>query len=177
MKSKILSMKPSRSPAVKGELLLTNLAFLLGVATFVFCNLTLSVFEKELPVIANLDFRIFGCVFVLIVIQLSAFSIVGSVIIAIADWAIGMFIPMSLATIIPQAELSAVIILKSFLYVLLLIFICTLISCGSLISAKKLFSKVRNERRIKADLVKTLVLALFLVILSIIGISDINTFL
>ena len=177
MNSKIVSRKLSRSHTAKSELLLTNLAFLLGVVTFAVGNITPSIFENEIPVIANLDFRIFGCVFILIAIQLSAFSIVGSVIIPVADWAIGMFIPMSLATIIPCEELSAAIILKSFLGIFLLIFICTLVSCGSLISAKKLFNKVRNERRIKADLVKTLALALLLVILSIIGISDINTFL
>lgn len=177
MKSEIVSKRPTRSPAVKSELLLTNLAFLLGVITFLFSKSSLSFFENELPSIANLDFRIFGCVFILIVVQLSAFSIVGSAVIPIADWVMGMFAAMSLATIIPCQELSAVIILKSFIGLLFLIFICTLISCSSLVSARKLFNKVRNERRIKVDLVKTVVLALLLVILSIIGISDINTFL
>ena len=177
MKSENLSKKPARCRTARSELLLTNLAFLLGVLTFAISNTSLLFFEKDLPIIANLDFRIFGCVFILFFMQLSAFSIVGSAIVPITDWAMGLFLPMSLATIIPNAELSAIIIVKSFIAVLLLVFICTLVSCGSLVSAKKLFNKVKNERRLKAELVKTLALALSFVILSIIGISDLNTFL
>lgn len=177
MKSGIFSRRTAHSRNVRSELLLTNLAFLLGVVTFLFSKSTLSFFENELPRVAGIDFRIFGCVFILIVVQLSAFSIVGSAIIPIADWMMGMFVPMSLATIIPNDELSAVIILKLFCCLVFLIFICISVSGSSLVSAKILFNKVRNEKRIKVDLVKSLLLALLLVILSIIGISDINTFL
>ncbi len=177
MKSEKLSKRPIQSRTVNSQLLLTNLAFLLGVLTFAISNLSLSSVEKDFPIIANLDFRIFGCVFILFIMQLSAFSVIGSAIVPLADWAMGLFLPMSLATIIPDTELSAIIIIKSFIALCFMIFISTLISNGSLISAKKLFCKVKNERRLKAELVKTLVLALSFVVLSIIGISDLNTFL
>ena len=48
------------------------------------------------------------------------------------------------------------------------------LSRSSAASAKRLFGKIRNERRFKAELVKTLLLGAAFVILSFIGISDIN---
>ena len=58
--------------------------------------------------------------------------------------------------------------------VFVFIFSALALSCSSAASAKRLFGKIRNERRFKAELVKTLLLGAAFVILSFIGISDIN---
>ena len=97
-----------------------------------------------------------------------------SVIIPVLDFIFGFFVSVSLATIIPADKLNVIFIAKVFSLVFVFIFSALALSCSSAASAKRLFGKIRNERRFKAELVKTLLLGAAFVILSFIGISDIN---
>ena len=174
MKTDYFSRKLPRKPAENRNLLLTILAFLAGCATYVLLKPEFPLSAEKALSVANLVIRIFGCIFLLIFLQLSAFSIIGSVIVPITDWFAGLFFEMSLATIIPFSDLSIALILKTAALCFAIIFLTVFLSYGALASAKRLFNKVKNDRGLSVDFVKTLVLAALLVILSIIGISDIN---
>ena len=174
MKTELLN-KPARHLRIDSSgLLLMCLTFMLGVGAYVLTKPSLPQPAHVNYLIVDLDYRVFGCILCLLLVQLTAFSVIGSVIIPVLDFIFGFFVSVSLATIIPADKLNVIFIAKVFSLVFVCIFSALALSCSSAASAKRLFGKIRNERRFKAELVKTLLLGAAFVILSFIGISDIN---
>ena len=170
MKTELLN-KPARHLRIDSSgLLLMCLTFMLGVGAYVLTKPSLPQSAHVNYLIVDLDYRVFGCILCLLLVQLTAWS----VIIPVLDFIFGFFVSVSLATIIPADKLNVIFIAKVFSLVFVCIFSALALSCSSAASAKRLFGKIRNERRFKAELVKTLLLGAAFVILSFIGISDIN---
>lgn len=174
MKTELLS-KPARQLRVDNSgLLLMCLAFMLGVGAYVLSKPSFPSAVNDAYSIVNLDYRVFGCILFLLLVQLTAFSVIGTVLLPVLNFAFGLLLSMSLATIMPGDKLSVVLIAKAFSAVLVLIFSALALSCSSAASAKRLYAKIRSDRRFKAELIKTLVLGAAFVILSVIGVSDVN---
>ena len=172
MKTELLH-KPARHLRVDSSgLLLMCLAFMLGLGTYVLMKPSFPQAVNGVYAIVNLDYRVFGCILFLLLVQLTAFSIIGTVILPVLNF--GLVLAMSLATIMPADKLSIIFIAKAFSSVLVLIFSVLAFSCSSATSAKRLYGKMRSDRRFKVELIKTLVLGAAFVILSVIGVSDIN---
>ena len=176
MKTELLN-KPARHFRFDSSgLLLMSLAFLLGVGSYVLIKPSFPEAVNKVYSIVNLDYRVFGCVLLLLLVQLTAFSIIGTVILSVLNFAFGLMLPMSLATIMPADKLDILFIAKAFSAVLVLIFSVLALSCSSCTSAKRLYGRLRTDRRFKVELIKSLALAAAFVILSVIGVSDINMF-
>ena len=174
MKTELLN-KPARHLRVDSSgLLLMCLAFMLGLGAYVLTKPSFPQAANGAYSIVNLDYRFFGCILFLLLVQLTAFSVIGTVILPVLNFAFGLVLAMSLATIMPADKLSIIFIAKAFSAVLVLIFSVLSLSCSSAASAKRLYCKMRSDRRFKAELIKTLVLGAAFVILSVIGVSDIN---
>lgn len=174
MKTELLH-KPARHLRVDSSgLLLMCLAFMLGLGAYVLMKPSFPQAVNGVYAIVNLDYRVFGCILFLLLVQLTAFSIIGTVILPVLNFAFGLVLAMSLATIMPADKLSIIFIAKAFSSVLVLIFSVLTFSCSSATSAKRLYGKMRSDRRFKVELIKTLVLGAAFVILSVIGVSDIN---
>lgn len=174
MKTELLN-KPARHLRVDSSgLLLMCLAFMLGLGAYVLTKPLFPQAANWAYSIVNLDYRVFGCILFLLLVQLTAFSVIGTVILPVLNFAFGFVLAMSLATIMPADKLSIIFIAKLFSAVLVLIFSVLALSCSSAGSAKRLYGKMRSDRRFKAELIKTLVLGAAFVILSVIGVSDIN---
>lgn len=147
---------------------------MLGVGAYVLSKPSFPSAVNDTYSIVNLDYRVFGCILFLLLVQLTAFSVIGTVLLPVLNFAFGLLLSMSLATIMPGDKLSVVLIAKAFSAVLVLIFSALALSCSSAASAKRLYAKIRSDRRFKAELIKTLVLGAAFVILSVIGVSDVN---
>lgn len=177
MKTELLN-KPARHFRFDSSgLLLMCLAFLLGVGSYVLIKPTFPFAANkayEACLIVNLDYRVFGCILFLLLVQLTAFSVIGTVLLPVLNYAFGLLLSMSLATIMPVDKLNVIFIAKAFPAVLVFVFSAMALSCSSAASAKRLYAKMRSDRRFKAELVKTLVLGAAFIILSVIGVSDIN---
>lgn len=174
MKTELLN-KPARHLRFDSSgLLLMCLAFLLGVGSYVLIKPSFPETGNAAYSIVNLDCRVFGCILFLLLVQLTAFSVIGTVILPVLNFAFGLVVSMSLATIMPADKLDILFIAKAFSTVLVLIFSVLALSCSSCASAKRLYGKIRSDRRFKTELIKTLVLVAAFVILSVIGVSDIN---
>ena len=174
MKTELLN-KPARHLRVDNSgLLLMCLAFMLGVGAYVLMKPSFPSSANGAYSIVNIDYRVFGCILFLLLVQLTAFSVIGTVLLPVLYFAFGLLLSMSLATIMPGDKLSVLIIAKAFAAVLVLIFSALTLSCSSASSAKRLYAKMRCDRRFKTELIKTLVLGTAFVILSVIGVSDIN---
>lgn len=174
MKTELLN-KPARHLRVDNSgLLLMCLAFMIGLGTYVLMNPSFPLTVNGAYSIVDLDYRVFGCILLLLLVQLTAFSVIGTVILPVLNFAFGLVLAMSLATIMPADKLSIIFFAKAFSAVLVLIFSVLALSCSSAASAKRLYGKMRGDRRFKAELIKTLVLATAFIILSVFGVSDIN---
>lgn len=174
MKTELLN-KPARHFRFDSSgLLLMCLAFLLGVGSYVLIKPSFPSAANEAYLIVNLDYRVFGCILFLLLVQLTAFSVIGTVLLPVLNYAFGLLLSMSLATIMPVDKLNVLFIAKAFSAVLVFVFSAMALSCSSAASAKRLYAKMRSDRRFKAELVKTLVLGAAFIILSVIGVSDIN---
>ena len=169
MKTELLH-KPARHLRVDSSgLLLMCLAFMLGLGAYVLMKPSFPQAVNGVYAIVNLDYRVFGCILFLLLVQLTAFSIIGTVILPVLNFAFGLVLAVS-----PADKLSIIFIAKAFSSVLVLIFSVLAFSCSSATSAKRLYGKMRSDRRFKVELIKTLVLGAAFVILSVIGVSDIN---
>lgn len=174
MKTELLN-KPARHFCFDSSgLLLMCLAFLLGVGSYALIKPSFPETGNAAYSIVNLDYRVFGCVLFLLLVQLTAFSVIGTVILPVLNFAFGLVLSMSLATIMPVDKLDILFIAKAFFTVLVLIFSVLALSCSSCASARRLYGKMRSDRRFKTELIKTLVLVAAFAILSVIGVSDIN---
>lgn len=174
MKSELLGKSTHRPKNNNTDLLLTCLAFLLGVASYIFLKPSLPILGNEGYSIVNLDYRVFGCVFLLIMLQLTAFSVLGIAVVPALDFAFGLFLSMSLAAIMPTDELSIGFIAKAFPFVLVPVFLLLYLSCSANASSKTFYGRVRSDKLFRVELVKLLALVVLTVILSVIGISDLN---
>ncbi len=174
MKTELLNKLARHLRFDSSGLLLMCLAFLLGVGSYVLIKPSFPETGTPAYSIVNLDYRVFGCVLFLLLVQLTSFSVIGTVILPVLNFAFGLVLSMSLATILPADKLDILFIAKAFSAVLVLIFSVLALSCSSCASAKRLYGKMRSDRRFKTELIKTLVLAAAFVILSVIGVSDIN---
>ena len=175
MKNELLGKPPRRLNSFNADLLLTCLAFLLGVAAYIFIRPSFPSMGNGAYSIVNLDYRVFGCVFLLIMLQLTAFSVIGIAVLPFLNFAFGLFLPMSLSTIMPAGELGVKFILKAFPIVLVFVFLALYFSCSANSSSKKFYGRVRSDKHFRIELFKTLSLVILFVILSVIGISDLNT--
>ena len=174
MKSELLGKSTHRTKNNNTDLLLTSLAFLLGVASYIFLKPSLPTSGNEGYSIVNLDYRVFGCIFLLIMLQLTAFSVIGIAVVPVLDFAFGLFLLMSLAAIMPTDELSVGFIIKAFPLVLVPVFLSLYLSCSANTSSKKFYGRVRGDKLFRIELVKLLALVVLTVILSVIRISDLN---
>ena len=114
MKTELLN-KPARHFRFDSSgLLLMSLAFLLGVGSYVLIKPSFPEAVNKAYSIVNLDYRVFGCVLLLLLVQLTAFSIIGTVILSVLNFAFGLMLPMSLATIMPAGKLDIFFIAKAF---------------------------------------------------------------
>lgn len=174
MKSDLLGKQTRHSRFNNLELLLTCLAFLLGVVSYIIIKPSFPITGNGAYSIANLDYRLFGCIILLFMLQLSAFSAVGTIILPVLNFAFGLFLSMTLASIMPADKLSFYFIIKVFSVVLLFVFSGVALSCGAGASSKRFYGRVRSDKRFRMELIKTLVLSILFVILSVLGLSDIN---
>ena len=174
MKSDLLGKQTRHFRFNNLELLLTCLAFLLGVVSYIIIKPSFPITGNGAYSIANLDYRLFGCIILLFMLQLSAFSAVGTIILPVLNFAFGLFLSMTLASIMPADKLSFYFIIKVFSVVLLFVFSGVALSCGAGASSKRFYGRVRSDKRFRIELIKTLVLSILFVILSVLGLSDIN---
>ena len=174
MKSDLLGKQTRHFRFNNFELLLTCLAFLLGVVSYIIIKPSFPITWNGAYSIANLDYRLFGCIILLFMLQLSAFSAVGTIILPVLNFAFGLFLSMTLASIMPADKLSFYFIIKVFSVVLLFVFSGVALSCGAGASSKRFYGRVRSDKRFRMELIKTLVLSILFVILSVLGLSDIN---
>lgn len=174
MKSDLLGKQTRHFRFNNLELLLTCLAFLLGVVSYIIIKPSFPITGNGAYSIANLDYRLFGCIILLFMLQLSAFSAVGTIILPVLNFAFGLFLSMTLASIMPADKLSFYFIIKVFSVVLLFVFTGVALSCSSGASSKRFYGSVRSDKRFRIELIKTLVLSILFVILSVLGLSDIN---
>lgn len=174
MKSDLLGKQTRHFRFNNLELLLTCLAFLLGVVSYIIIKPSFPITGNGAYSIANLDYRLFGCIILLFMLQLSAFSAVGTIILPGLNFAFGLFLSMTLASIMPADKLSVYFIIKVFFVVLLFVFSGVALSCSAGASSKRFYGRVRSDKRFRMELIKTLVLSILFVILSVLGLSDIN---
>ena len=81
MKTELLN-KPARHLRIDSSgLLLMCLTFMLGVGAYVLTKPSLPQSAHVNYLIVDLDYRVFGCILCLLLVQLTAFSVIGSVII------------------------------------------------------------------------------------------------
>ena len=147
---------------------------MLGVVSYIIIKPSFPITGNGAYSIANLDYRLFGCIILLFMLQLSAFSAVGTIILPVLNFAFGLFLSMTLASIMPADKLSFYFIIKVFSVVLLFVFSGVALSCGAGASSKRFYGRVRSDKRFRMELIKTLVLSILFVILSVLGLSDIN---
>ena len=108
MKTELLN-KPARHLRIDSSgLLLMCLTFMLGVGAYVLTKPSLPQSAHVNYLIVDLDYRVFGCILCLLLVQLTAFSVIGSVIIPVLDFIFGFFVSVSLATIIPADKLNVI---------------------------------------------------------------------
>lgn len=174
MKSDLLGKQTRHFRFNNLELLLTCLAFLLGVVSYIIIKPSFPITGNGAYSIANLDYRLFGCIILLFMLQLSAFSAFGTIILPVLNFAFGLFLSMTLASIMPADKLSFYFIIKVFSVVLLFVFSGVALSCSAGASSKRFCGRVRSDKRFRMELIKTLVLSILFVILSVLGLSDIN---
>lgn len=176
MNLQLIPLKRPRKPEDSKQVFLICLAFLLGVSTYlIFGERFSGYFDKSLTVL-NLDYRIFGCVFLLIIIQLSSFSVIGSLFVFVFDYIFALFCALSLDSIIPQRDLGVLFISKLLLIVFIVVFLLFSFSRGAMRSSLRFFRRLGNERTLKTEAAKLAVLIILAVIISVIGLTDINTY-
>lgn len=170
----LFSNKHTKRSEASKSVFLICLAFLLGISTYLLFSENLSPFFDENFAILNLDYRIFGCVLLLILVQVSSFSVIGSLFVFIFDYAFGLFAALSLDSIIPEFDFDVILILKLLLFAFVLVFALFSVSNGAIKSSIRFFRRLGNERTMKTEAVKLLAIILTAVIVSVIGFTDIN---
>ena len=88
MKTELLNKPAHHFRFDSSGLLLMSLAFLLGVGSYVLIKPSFPEAVNKAYSIVNLDYRVFGCVLLLLLVQLTAFSIIGTVILSVLNFAL-----------------------------------------------------------------------------------------
>jgi len=150
-------------------LLLLCLAFLMGVGGFAL----FFGFSSDINLV-EADISCFACVFSVFLLQISAFSALGTFFIPLLLCGIGAISSYALACVIFVSDLSFLFLAKLFAVLWIFVLFALYIAISASGSADAVFSKIRRDKRFKMDILKTLVIISLFVILSFIGASDFN---
>lgn len=152
MKTELLN-KPARHLRIDSSgLLLMCLTFMLGVGAYVLTKPSLPQSAHVNYLIVDLDYRVFGCILCLLLVQLTAFSVIGSVIIPVLDFIFGFFVSVSLATIIPADKLNVIFIAKVFSLVFVFIFSALALSCSFRCLGKEIIRQNSKRKKVQGGI-------------------------
>lgn len=113
-----------------------------------------------------------GCALALLLVQLAAFSQIGTVFVAAVDFVFGYAAPAFVATIIPFTDIGYLFILRLFALMFVAVFLTFAISDAAMSSSSALFVRTKRDKAFPSQLLKLLIIAGLFVIVFTVGAPD-----